>query len=249
MSNSDVAGFSASGNPIFRHKAKDKPFEPAGGDGEVLDAMTRHVERHIGKVETVFHELISSMIHVDILMVRPTKSRPFTTLVTCGMSEKPMTVPPNAEEFRYAELMLCLPESWPLDEESWKDETLYWPIRWLKALARLPHEYDTWLGYGHTVPNGDPPEPYAPNTKLCCFVLSYPRLAPEEFISVKVSEDKTIFVYAALPLYPEEITFKLRKGMEPLDLRLDSAGITEKLDLSRANVAPRPWWRRILGTG
>ena len=40
----------------------------------------------------------------------------------------------------------------------------YWPYRMLKELARLPHEFDTFLWKGHTVPNGDPPQPYGPNT-------------------------------------------------------------------------------------
>ena len=34
-------------------------------------------------------------------------------------------------------------------------------------LARLPHEFQTLLWQGHTVPNGDPALPYARNTKLC----------------------------------------------------------------------------------
>ena len=29
----------------------------------------------------------------------------------------------------------------------------FWPIQMLKFLARFPHEYKTWLGWGHTIPN------------------------------------------------------------------------------------------------
>lgn len=66
-----------------------------------------------------------------------------------------MTVP-DPEVPRYAELVISLPPFWPLDEQSWRDERHYWPVRLLKTLGRLPHEYDTWLGVGHTIPNGDP---------------------------------------------------------------------------------------------
>ena len=70
-------------------------------------------------------------------------------------------VPEDAGAETRAELMIALPAEWKLADSQLEDERWYWPIRNLKALARLPHEYETWLGFGHTVPNGDPPEPYA----------------------------------------------------------------------------------------
>ncbi len=48
----------------------------------------------------------------------------------------------------------------------------YWPIEWLKRIARYPHDNDTWLGGPHTIiANGEPPEPFAPNTKMSCLLL------------------------------------------------------------------------------
>jgi hypothetical protein len=68
-----------------------------------------------------------------------------------------------------------------MDEERFSDERVYWPIRLLKGLGRLPHEYSTFLWYGHTIPNGDPPEPYAEGTNLCCALITPPVLAPDDF--------------------------------------------------------------------
>lgn len=47
--------------------------------------------------------------------------------------------------------MLFLPENWPTSSDAFKDDKYYWPIKLLKQLARFPHEYNTWLGYGHTI--------------------------------------------------------------------------------------------------
>ena len=48
----------------------------------------------------------------------------------------------------------------------------YWPIEWLKRIARYPHDNETWLGGPHTIiANDEPPEPFAPNTKMSCLML------------------------------------------------------------------------------
>jgi len=52
------------------------------------------------------------------------------------------------------------------------------------------------LWSGHTVPNGDPPEPYAPNTKLCGALIAPP--------------------VAVWPLHADEMELKLDKGLEAL---------------------------------
>jgi hypothetical protein len=213
---------SESGSPIYRHKARTIPFQLTAGDGALIDNIGDHIERHIGEVETVFHELVSDLVHVDVHFIPATAERDYHVLVTTGMSEAPMNVPAGAEEFRFAELAICLPRSWPLTQESFKDENNYWPVRWLKILARMPHEYDTWLGPGHTVPNGDPPEPFAENTKLCCWLIGPGLLFPEEFRRLEVTPDKSIHFYGLIPLYEGEVNFKLKHGVDALLDRFDS---------------------------
>lgn len=147
-----------------------------------------------------------------------------------------MSAPEGYEDSRYAELVMCLPPSWPLTDEAFKDERNYWPIRWLKTLARLPHEYGTWLWASHTVPTGDPAQPYADNTKLCCGLLLKPVLFGEGFHRLVVNNDKGIQFLSLVPLYREEMEFKLKAGLDPLLERLDAAGVTELLDVRRENV-------------
>jgi Suppressor of fused protein (SUFU) len=230
-----------SGERVYRHEARSKPFEPTVGDETTINAIVKHVERHIGPPDNVFHELISDLVHVDIHVVNPTPERNWHTLVTSGMSERPMTIPddPELEEFKFAELLICLPPDWPMDQEAWADPSNFWPIQWLKMMARMPHEYDTWLGAGHTVPNGDPPEPFAPNTKLCCMLLLPPMLVGEEFHQLKMGRAKTINFYAMVPIYREEMDFKLKHDVNALLEKFAEAEVSELLDVERKNTCKK----------
>ncbi|WNR44355.1 suppressor of fused domain protein [Paenibacillus roseipurpureus] len=232
---------SPSGSPIYRHEASDRPFTPASGDEVSLDLISQHVETYIGPIASVFHEIVSDLVHVDILFVAPTPARNFITLVTCGMSNLPMTVPSGAEAFRYAELMICLPPDWKLSNESFEKEENYWPIRTLKTLARLPHEYNSWLYAAHTIPNKNPAEPYAPNTKLMGAMLAIPSTVEpiNEFFTLTISPEKDVHFFSLLPLYSEEMDYKLKHGAEALFEKLDKARVTELLDPHRKNTCKK----------
>jgi hypothetical protein len=232
----DDLEFTESGQPVYRHQPREREFEPAFGDEQTIQAISRHVGRYIGPVAHVFHEVVSDLVHVDVHLVPPQSNRDFVTLVTSGMSERPMTLPPDCDAPAFAELLLCLPTDWPLEKDDFKDEATYWPIRMLKFLARLPHEYDTWLGFGHSVPHGDPPEPFDTSTELCCALIVPPTLFDKRFEQLAISDDKVVQFYAVLPLYPEEMSLKLRLGTEELLRRFSSVGICELLDPQRPNV-------------
>ena len=209
---------------------------------DLANAIGEHVVKHIGPVTDVFHEIQSVGVRVDILIVGPSESRPFVTLVTCGMSEQAMRIPiENPEdlgiipELRFAELLLCLPPEWPMTPDNFRDETNYWPIRWLKRLARMPHEMDGWLGLGHTIPHGDPPSPLGPNTRFCGWLVDEPVLFAPEVQKLRAGE-RTINFYSIVPLYEEEMLLKLREGSGALSHLLDKAKVSELIDVGRRNV-------------
>ena len=209
----------------------------------VVNAIGEHVTKYVGPVANVFQERAWEGVQIDLLIVPPTADRDFLTLVTCGMSERPMRVPlENPEDLglvpqlRYAELLLCLPADWPFSPEAFQDEENYWPVRWLKKIARLPHMAGGWLGLGHTVPNGDPPQPLAGNTGLAGWMVDQPLLFPAELQKLRLP-DRAINFYSVVPLYPEEMALKLKHGSGHLSKRLDDAKVTELLDVRRANTA------------
>ena len=137
------------------------------------------------------------------------------------------------------QLWSTLPEEWEISDQAFEDETWYWPIRQLKMLARLPHEYETWLGMGHTVPNGDPAEVYAVSTDFCCALIMIPALTPDEFDELPLEDGNTIHFYSIVPLYQEEMDFKLNKGLDALIDRFDKAGVTDFIDVDRPNTCRR----------
>ncbi len=202
-----------------------------------LEAVTDHITRHLGNPATVFHELISTTVHIDVHIVLPTPECPWVSLVTSGMSDIPMNAPEGAEEFRFAELMIRLPADWSLGEEAFKDEKNYWPIRTLKFLARFVHEYETWLSFGHTIPNGNPPAPLAPGLSFIGVVLSMPWFGGEDLAVLRLPDGTPIRFWSVIPLHPSEMEFKLANGADALFERMAGAGQDDLFDPNRPPVA------------
>ncbi|HHA2973699.1 suppressor of fused domain protein [Stenotrophomonas geniculata] len=228
---------SPGGSPIMVH-SREKDFTPPQGE-EHIEAIGAHIERHLGPVSGVFHEIISDLVHIDVHVVPATEQFPYLRLVTSGMSDLPMTVPDevDADVPRYMELMVTLPADWPISQDAFEDERNYWPVRLLKGLARLPHEYDTWLGFGHTIPNGHPSEPYAPGVGFDGAIVLPPVTPPEDFAELALEDGKVISFMTIIPLYPEEMDLKLKKGAEALLDRFDAKNIQDVIEPGRVNVA------------
>ena len=163
------------------------------------------------------------------------------TFVTGGMSDLPMTIPKGAVEAgvsERAELMVCLPASWPVPDEAhvvspWADDDAYVPIRSLKELARLPHEYATWLGFGHSIPNGDPPRRLTADTALCGWIVLPPMTVPSSFRQLTIDGAGTIDIFAIIAVHADEMHHKLAHGTEALFHGFDHHNVNELLDLQR----------------
>jgi hypothetical protein len=236
----DDAEQSAGGSRILRY---GEPRERTPGEHPPgWEAIEAHVTQHLGPIESVYHEIASDYVHLDVLQVPAHEGRPFHMLATCGMSARPMTMPAGSEDRRLAELLIGLPADWPLDEESWRDERHYWPVRTLKQLARLPHAYGTFLAPGHTIPNGDPPEPYVRGTELCCALIARPLRLPAGAESLAL-EDGPVRFYAVVPLHRDEMELKLSGGMDALVDRLAAAQVDEVLNPARPSTVRRKRFR------
>lgn len=200
---------------------------------EELEAVEEHIEKCFGQVETVLHELVSPDIHVDIYVVAPSEERNYYTLLTMGMGAHRMNVPKELAEYKLerAELAIALPADWKLNQESIQDERWYWPIRLLKALARLPIVNDTWLAWGHTMDNT---RPFAENTELCAFILAGAQSPVEGCQVCTLPDGDEINFYQVLPLYRNELEYKLQHDADALLDRMADISFVVRTD--RRNI-------------
>lgn len=197
---------------------------------EELDALEAHIDKFFGHSDHVFHEIASPDIHVDIFIVEPTAERNYYTLVTSGMGAHRMNVPKELAEYKLerAEIVVYLPADWNISDH---EEKNYWPLRWLKILARLPLEEDSWLGWGHSVPNG---KPFAENTQLSSVLLINPENVGEGAAVCQLPNGEEVNFYQMIPLYEEEVNFKIQNGAETLLGKMGE--ISAVVDIHRLNV-------------
>jgi hypothetical protein len=214
------------------------------GDPELIEAVDAHIARHIAPVDTVFHEIISPDLHIDVHHVRPDRDRRFHTLITSGMSERPMNTGEEAAEFRFAELAILLEPDWAIESLQAGDENVYWPVRLLKTVARFPFELGTWVGVGHSIAAANPPEPMALATELSSAILLPPVSLGDGFMRMRRGDGSITYFWTILPLYSEELALKLEKGTDALMDALDAAGVDDIVRQARPRVGVR---RRFLG--
>lgn len=211
------------GSDIYNYdQVNDVAFEAV--ETKYVEKIEMHFESlYPGRKTSVFHELISDTVHIDLNIMEPTEEEPFYVVYTTGMSALPMHLPEKLKKdyghLKYGELQLQLPSEWLVGDEAFKDDKNYWPFRLLKQLARFPHKFNSYLGYGHTIPNTADYMPYADNTKLSGVVLAL--FGDDDVCSVKISDDETIMLYSVIPLYKEEMDYKLEAGIDPLFEKLD----------------------------
>ena len=198
-----------------------KNSEPEVYSEDEMSAIEQHIKNTFGEFENVFHELVSPDIHVDICVVPPSERRNYYTLVTMGMGAHRMNVPKELAEYKLerAELAIALPPDWKLDKDSMQEQRWYWPVGLLKVLARLPISNDTWLGFGHTM---EKQSPFAEDTELCAAILTGPQdmdLDTCGEVCILPGGEEVNF-YQVLPLYREEMEYKLEHDADALLERL-----------------------------
>ncbi len=226
----------------------DRAWEPVAESGKYLEEMTEYIDKVFpcgeGK-SFVFHEILSDIVHIDVNIIPPEGSRDYYILWTSGMSDLPMTLPDgdyDKKDYERAELFMFLPKDWKFGEigESAEGvgEEYYWPVRWIKYLARFPHEYKTWLGTGHTLPNGEDYSPLGAGTEMGGFfflpVISLGEDNPG--IDALVCKDGTRINFLwAIPMYKEEIEYKLEEGFEAMMDLFSDVSFPRVLDPKRKN--------------
>ena len=208
--------------------------EPVVYNFEEMKAVGKHIEQHFGKYETVMHEIMSPDVHIDICVIPPRAEHEYYTLVTMGMGAAKMPVPEGYEDLARAELLINLPADWRLDEEALKDEKWYWPIRFLKFMARAPLGGDVYHAWGSTM-EFDDIESFDESTRLCAAITLSPGVFGEPSYECKLPNGEVVNFYQAIPLYKEELAYKVEHGTDKL-LQKCPDEILEVINPTRLNA-------------
>ncbi len=207
-------------------------------EAELL-AVKAHIRDYYGPYQVIEQSMDELAYAVDILLIEPTEERPFYTMMTLGMGAHRMMVPEplRPSKLDRAELLICLPPEWPVTE---MDDEWHWPVNWLKTLAYLPLKEEGWLGWGHTVPGE---EAFSAETQQCAVILCDPCAVPREAALCPLPDGNEINFYQLIPLYEEELHYKLEHGAEALFDRFGA--VDHVVNLTRPNtcgVWPNKRW-------
>lgn len=158
-----------------------------------------------------------------------------TVLMTNGLSEYAMPVPEKYKERKNVELYFCLPSYWDLTTENGK-----WVIEWIQKLAKHCIEKETWYGIGHTFPNGNPALPISTTMKQKYLMLNAPYFLEKE-LSPIVNEARAIHFLGIIPIFEDEMDYKMGKGTYKLLQKIEGKGVSELLDDYRMSCLKSKW--------
>jgi hypothetical protein len=196
------------GTAIIRHDEMRRQIGSTEetGAGFVRVRETTY-EGLFGKALSVSHELLPQIPHIDVYTFQRSRGDQLVySLVTGGMSDLEMTLPRRAKDVpRRVELIFYCAE--PREEY----------IATLRWLGHFPHDSKSWLGHGHTMPNGDPPAPFWGSTELDTLLFMPPILTKDQTLpeELKLAGEPVHFLWV-VPLTTAECNFKLEKGFDAI---------------------------------
>ncbi len=158
---------------------------------------------------------------IDVCLHSPSNNRPFTTLVTSGMSDRAMSVPPSVYSPR-VELVLYV------------DQMHRAYIDLLRSLAQVPFRDQTWIGYGSTLTNGSPPQPIFAGSVLDAYVFMIPNVESDFLIHESMTiEDSPLQLLWVVPITMAERNVILNQGMRDFCALCDAAQLSLLIEPNR----------------
>jgi hypothetical protein len=169
-------------------------------------------------------ELILLFLELDV---------PVTILMTARLSEYQMPVLDKWVGREFNEIYFCLPAYWNF--EDYENPNFSWIYTWIYKLERFVRDKNTWFGPGHTIPTGNPEVPISSLMKQEYFIFLDPILLQKELSPVSVS-GKNIHFLSIVPIFGDELDFKMGKGTQKFVRRFIQRNLDEKLDDYRSSV-------------
>jgi len=205
-------------------------------------AITEHFDTHVGPASAHYavYPGPSGMVH----RVRPTTTRPWTTLYTEGMSERALPAPDDGLPLddAHVELVVGCPPGWFSDDGGGPVDTKNpdegdWLVELVQWMMQLPWRIDFPIYAGMILPNGDPPEPYSDAVRFCAVLIAPVASLPADAQDIQDGE-RTIRLLSLVLLDAAELAFVQEHGVDALYERLDEAGVFERVQPERDSVVP-----------
>jgi len=197
------------GTNIIRHETVKRKIgfteKPETKFQQVREAV---YERMFGEALKVSHELIPQIPHIDVyIFQRSQGGQAVYSLVTGGMRDQRMTLPRRATD--------DVPRRVELIFYCWEPHDEY--IKTLRWVAHFPHDAKSFLGHGHTMPNGNPPEPFWGSTELDTLFFLPPIVTKDQTLpsELQLEGDPVHFLWV-VPLTSAECNFKLKNGFDAM---------------------------------
>ncbi len=218
--------------PVIMHdRLPEKPPTKSEGDRVLIEAVASHLTHHVAKIASVYHDRDARWVHVDVYAI-PTDGA--VVLATSGMAERPL-FPARVDGKTagvYTELVIELPADWRFADSDLTDPRWFWPIGWLRHLARMPHRHS--LAYRPretTGPMSPPGGPRATDFDAVLFLASS-RVPPLAIVG------RTIEFLVVCPLYAEELALARSRGTSELLARFAAKQLDpERVDPARPRLA------------
>ncbi len=218
--------------PVIEHgRLPEKPATKSDGDRVLIEAVAAHLTHHVAPITSVYHDRDSRWVHVDLHAISTERG---VALATSGMAERPL-FPVGLDGTGagiYTELVIELPAGWRFGEADLTDPRWFWPMAWLRFLARTPHRHSIEYRPRETTGPMSPPDgPRATDFDAVLFLASS-RVPPLAIVG------RTVEFLAVCPLYPEELALARRHGTSELLSRFAAKQLDPvRVDPARPRVA------------
>lgn len=207
MSETTDEGKAPDGTSIIRHEAADTKLGFTPNAARFRQTRDAAYEQLFGKALHVSHELLPLVPHIDVYVFQRKRGDQIVyALVTGGMSDLEMNLPRHAADVpRRVELIFYCAE--PREEY----------ISTLRWVAHFPHDNKSWLGHGHTMPNGNPPAPFWGSKILNTLFFLPPIVAKDQALPELLQLDgQPVHLLWVVPLTTPECNYKLARGFDAM---------------------------------
>ncbi len=201
-------------------------------DDPVQQEIIDYVEEHIGPVGKL--ALVEMIPFGPRIAVYTAESPDGPVIFTTGMSLEAIKCPPEEEAFGYFELLMHLPQDWPLQPKVEDPQT--WPRLILRTVAHGLHARGShgWRKEPVMIlSEHDPPQPMHEATEFSGLLLRHGKSLPY----LESKHGRVVSFATLVPIYAQELLYSRENGLRQFVEKFEEQGVEYRLVPGRPSVA------------